>query len=177
MPADSPVSSVPVSNVVLIHGGWHCSTSWGAVVPLLRTGGHCVVSPDLPGHGWKSRFPENYFSAGQPHLETEKTTLEGITLGMAAATVLDALQAVRSASNGKRPVVLVSHSSSGAIASLAARPWTASSLVIPPWSAPCASIPDPRIRDIVICCSGNSMAMWGRKRRQHSPICCALTSQ
>jgi pimeloyl-ACP methyl ester carboxylesterase len=106
-----------MSNVVLIHGGWHCSASWGAVAPLLRSGGHCVVTPDLPGHGWKGRFPENYFSSGQPHLETEKTTLEEITLEMAAATVLDA---VRAAGAGKSPVVLVSHSSSGAIASLVA---------------------------------------------------------
>jgi pimeloyl-ACP methyl ester carboxylesterase len=109
-----------VANVVLIHGGWHCSASWGEVAPLLRAGGRYVVAPDLPGHGWQGRFPGNYFSAGQLHLETAKTTLGDITLEMAAATVLDALRAVRAVGNGKSPVVLVSHSSSGAIASLAA---------------------------------------------------------
>jgi pimeloyl-ACP methyl ester carboxylesterase len=89
-------------------------------VPFLRSGGHRVVTPDLPGHGWKARFPGSYFSAGQPDLETDKSALGDITLETAAATVLDTLRAARTASDGTGPVVLVSHSSSGSIASLAA---------------------------------------------------------
>lgn len=98
-------------DVVLLHGGWHCSASWGPFVPALRARGHRVVAVDLPGHGWRARHPKGYFRAGQPGLETEPTTSGEITLDTAADVVIEAL--VRGSG---RPAVLVSHSSSGAIA-------------------------------------------------------------
>jgi pimeloyl-ACP methyl ester carboxylesterase len=107
-------------DVVLLHGGWHCGASWGGVVPLLQARGHRVVAPDLPGHGWRARFPGGYFDEGQPGLATAPSAIAGITLGAAADDVAGVLRAVRAASGGTRPVVLVAHSISGVIASLVA---------------------------------------------------------
>ncbi|MFG1929001.1 alpha/beta fold hydrolase [Cryptosporangium sp. NPDC048952] len=104
---------------VLLHGGWHCSASWGRVVPRLLARGHRVVTPDLPGHGWRARYPEGYFDAEQPGLTTGRTGLENATLERAADVAVEALTALKTADGGRRTVV-VSHSSSGAIASRAA---------------------------------------------------------
>jgi pimeloyl-ACP methyl ester carboxylesterase len=82
--------------------------------------GHRVVTPDLPGHGWKARYPEGYFDAGQPGLGTRRTNLGVATLKMAAEVVIEVLSTLRAGSDSDRPTVLVSHSSSGPIASLAA---------------------------------------------------------
>lgn len=106
--------------IVLVHGGWHCSSSWGRVVPALQARGHVVVAPDLPAHGWRARHPEGYFAAGQPDLATTQTAADDTTLEMAADVVIDALRAVRAASSGDRAAVVVSHSSSGSIVSRAA---------------------------------------------------------
>jgi pimeloyl-ACP methyl ester carboxylesterase len=107
-------------DVVLLHGGWHCGASWGEVVPLLQARGHRVIAPDLPGHGWRARFPAGYFDSGQPGLATAPSAIGNINLDAAAADVLGALRAVRAASDGARPVVLVAHSISGIVASLVA---------------------------------------------------------
>ena len=107
-------------NVVLVHGGWYCGASWGPVVPALMARGHHVVTPDLPGHGWQARYPAGYFDTGQPGLATQPTSLGNTTLAMAADAVIEVLSTVRAADDGRRPAVLVSHSSSGPIASLAA---------------------------------------------------------
>jgi pimeloyl-ACP methyl ester carboxylesterase len=40
-----------MSTFVLIHGGWHGAWCWSRVTPLLEQAGHCVIAPDLPGHG------------------------------------------------------------------------------------------------------------------------------
>jgi pimeloyl-ACP methyl ester carboxylesterase len=107
-------------DLVLLHGGWHCGASWGEVVPLLQARGHCVIAPDLPGHGWRARFPAGYFDRGQPGLTTARSAIGDITLDAAAADVLGVLRAVRGASGGARPMVLVAHSISGVVASLVA---------------------------------------------------------
>lgn len=36
---------------ILIHGAWHGGWSWNKVAPILKTAGHSVVTPDLPGMG------------------------------------------------------------------------------------------------------------------------------
>ena len=40
-----------MSTFLLIHGAWHGAWCWKHVVPLLRSAGHHVITPDLPGHG------------------------------------------------------------------------------------------------------------------------------
>ena len=109
-----------MSTFVLIHGGWHCGASWEPVVPLLGAAGHRVVTPQLPGHGTSARFPEGYFTADQAELATAPSALGEITISTAADVVLDALRAVRDTSPAHAPVVIVAHSSAGAIASRAA---------------------------------------------------------
>jgi pimeloyl-ACP methyl ester carboxylesterase len=110
----------PALNVVLLHGGWHSSGSWGPLVPALLARGHQVVAPDLLGHGWRARYPDGYFDAGQPDLVTRPTALPPTTVEMAADAVIDTVRAVSASDDRARPIVVVSHSSSGAIASLAA---------------------------------------------------------
>ena len=107
-------------DIVLVHGGWHCGESWGPVIPLLRSGGHRVVTVQLPGHGVSARFPSGYFTADQAGLMTAPATLGEITVAAAANVVLEALRAVRAASSDRAPVVLVAHSSAGSVASRAA---------------------------------------------------------
>lgn len=74
----------------------------------------------LPGHGTDARFPDGYFTAGQPGLDTAPATLGKITVDDAADVVLDALRAARAGSPGQARPVVVSHSSTGAIVSRAA---------------------------------------------------------
>ncbi len=40
-----------MSTYALIHGAMHGAWCWERVVPLLRSSGHTVIVPDLPGHG------------------------------------------------------------------------------------------------------------------------------
>jgi pimeloyl-ACP methyl ester carboxylesterase len=105
--------------VVLVHGGWHCGESWGQVGPLIRASGHRVITLDLPAHGWRARFPNGYFTADQADLATASADTGGSTLQSAADLLIEELRLCRTR-DANEPIVLVSHSSSGAIASLAA---------------------------------------------------------
>lgn len=40
-----------MATFVLVHGAWHGAWCWQRLVPLLRSRGHDVLAPDLPGHG------------------------------------------------------------------------------------------------------------------------------
>jgi len=40
-----------MATFILVHGAWHGSWCWRHVAPLLRSRGHEVHTPDLPGHG------------------------------------------------------------------------------------------------------------------------------
>lgn len=40
-----------MNTFVLIHGAWHGAWCWKYITPLLRSKGHKVIAPDLPGHG------------------------------------------------------------------------------------------------------------------------------
>ena len=80
-----------MSTYVLIHGGWHGAWCWDRVVPLLRQAGHKVVAPDLPGHG------------------QDKTPLTARPYELYVPRICEILDATT------EPVILVGHSSGGAI--------------------------------------------------------------
>jgi pimeloyl-ACP methyl ester carboxylesterase len=40
-----------MATFVLVHGAWHGAWCWSQLVSVLETGGHRVVTLDLPGHG------------------------------------------------------------------------------------------------------------------------------
>jgi pimeloyl-ACP methyl ester carboxylesterase len=85
-----------MSTFVLIHGGWHGGWCWQRVVPLLLDMGHQVIAPDLPGHGSKTTTP-----ASRPYEQY-------------VTSVCNILDAQNDA------VVLVGHSSGGAVISAVA---------------------------------------------------------
>ena len=80
-----------MSTYVLVHGAWHGAWSWHRTAPLLEEAGHDVVAPDLPGHG------------------IDPTPTAGLTLHDQAAALCDVLD------EQEEPVVLVGHSSGGAV--------------------------------------------------------------
>lgn len=85
-----------MSTYLLIHGGWHGAWCWDNVVPLLREAGHTVIAPDLPGHGRDTTPVEDHpYERYVPYV----------------CEILDAQT---------EPVVLVGHSSGGAIITAAA---------------------------------------------------------
>jgi pimeloyl-ACP methyl ester carboxylesterase len=45
-----------MSTYVLVHGAWHGAWCWDKVAPLIRSAGHTVYTPDLPGHGERLSF-------------------------------------------------------------------------------------------------------------------------
>ena len=85
-----------LSTYLLVHGGWHGAWCWDKVVPLLRKARHTVIAPDLPGHGQDTASVEDrLYERYVPRV----------------CEILDA-QA--------EPVILVGHSSGGAIITAAA---------------------------------------------------------
>lgn len=104
------------NDYVLLHGAWHCGSTWGRLVSRLRHAGHRALTVELPGHGPDARFPDGYFAAAQDGLATAPTTLPEITLDVATAPVLETLRDLRERGEKQR-TVLVSHSGSGAVAS------------------------------------------------------------
>lgn len=85
-----------MSYYVLIHGAMHGGWCWERVVPELRSRGHTVVAPDLPGHG------------------ADPTPRGDVTLALYTARVREALEFAG------EPVVLVGHSMGGMVVSAAA---------------------------------------------------------
>jgi|SRR5580704_1601651 pimeloyl-ACP methyl ester carboxylesterase len=96
-----------MANYLFIHGGWHGAWCWSRVLPLLEKQRHRPIAIDLPSHG-RDRTP------------TSKVTMKDYVDAVVAH--LDAVP---------EPVVLVGHSSGGAIATQAAeeRPSKVRSLV------------------------------------------------
>ncbi len=85
-----------MSTYLLVHGGWHGAWCWDKVVPLLRKAGHTVIAPDLPGHGRDTTPAED-----RPYERYVPRVCE----------ILDVQT---------EPVILVGHSSGGAIITAAA---------------------------------------------------------
>ena len=85
-----------MTTFVLVHGAWHGAWCWHRVTPLLEREGHRAITPDLPGHG------------------IDPTPLSDVTLQ-------EQVQAVcRILDDQPEPVVLVGHSSGGAVITQAA---------------------------------------------------------
>jgi pimeloyl-ACP methyl ester carboxylesterase len=82
-----------MSIYVLVHGAWHGAWCWHKVAPLLRSAGHIVYTPDLPGHGERQSSDRR------------------ITAGDYVDSVHD-LVAVQD-----RPVILLGHSMAGMVIS------------------------------------------------------------
>lgn len=82
-----------MTTFVLVHGGWHGGWCWRRVAPLLRERGHDVRAPTLTGLGDRA------------HLARPHTGLALHVRDVLAVLDLDDL----------RDVVLVGHSSSGAV--------------------------------------------------------------
>jgi pimeloyl-ACP methyl ester carboxylesterase len=85
-----------MSTFVLIHGAWHSGWVWERVAQQLRSAGHTVHAPDLPGHG------------------EDKTPVQEVTL---QAYVRRALNLIDSC---PETVVLAGHSMGGLVISQAA---------------------------------------------------------
>lgn len=81
-----------MANYLFIHGGWHGAWCWNRLVPLLEKQGHRLIALDLPSHG------------------RDKTPTAGVTMKDYVDAVIARLDAL------PEPVVLVGHSSGGAIA-------------------------------------------------------------
>jgi pimeloyl-ACP methyl ester carboxylesterase len=96
-----------MSTFVLVHGAWHGGWAWNNVAVLLRTQGHTVHTPDLPGHGG------------------DKTPVGEVTL----QAYVDRVAAVIDSCS--EPVVLAGHSMGGVVISQTAeqRPQRISALV------------------------------------------------
>ena len=90
-PAALIYSENALSTFFLVHGGWHAAWCWSRVVPLLRDAGHCVIAPDLPGHG------------------ADTTPLSAKPYQLYVSAALGALASLR------QPALLVGHSSGGMI--------------------------------------------------------------
>lgn len=83
--------------IILVHGAWHGSWTWGKLKPHLERRSFTVIAPDLPGHGADKR-PEQ------------------VTLAVYADAVTDHLDALP-LDPLRRPVWLLGHSMSGAVIS------------------------------------------------------------
>jgi pimeloyl-ACP methyl ester carboxylesterase len=93
MSAPSEAQSMKPKVFVLVHPAWHGGWFWKKVVPLLRQSGHLVFTPTLTGLGERS------------HLARAEVGLD-----VHATDVVNALKY-----EDLRDVVLVGHSSSGAV--------------------------------------------------------------
>jgi pimeloyl-ACP methyl ester carboxylesterase len=78
-----------VAVYVLIHGALHGGWCWSKIKPLLESGGHTVVAPDLPSHG------------------DDKTPAASVTLQSYVERICSVVNAQR------EPVILVGHSAGG----------------------------------------------------------------
>lgn len=85
-----------MSTYILIHGAMHGAWCWERVVPLLRSSGHTVIVPDLPGHG------------------ADPTPRATVTLARYVACVSGLLE------TAAEPVILIGHSMGGMVVSAAA---------------------------------------------------------
>lgn len=105
---------------VLIHGGWSPATVWSEMVRLLGEQGYPALALDMPGHGLTARIPASYTAIPQSPaaIAAEVSPLAALTLNDYRDTVLKVIRGLTK--DGSGPVVLVGHSSGGAVISAVA---------------------------------------------------------
>jgi pimeloyl-ACP methyl ester carboxylesterase len=103
-------------HLILVHGAWHSSYCWRLIADRLRAMGLGVTAIDLPGHGLNARYPKSYFAERQAGFDSEPTPLGDITLEVAAAAVVAALEQHQ----GATKPILIGHSLGGAVITRAA---------------------------------------------------------
>lgn len=166
-----------MSTYVLIHGGWHGAWCWDRLAAPLRSAGHTVLAPDLPGHG------------------ADPTPLAARPWEHYVSVVVATIDAA------EEPVVLLGHSSAGMLISDAAeqRPERIATLVylsaflLPPGVTPPEAMrgdPDSRLaaaldvdpvrgvttvrreraRDVFYHDCADATAAWALDRLQPEPI-------
>lgn len=100
--------------LLLVHGFWHGAWIWAEVTTRLAAAGHRALAVDMAGHGLRAQRPAA--ASARPFDEqafaTEVSPLAGVGLDEAAALLQNQVRAL--ATNG--PVMLVSHSFSGPVA-------------------------------------------------------------
>jgi pimeloyl-ACP methyl ester carboxylesterase len=103
--------------IVLVHGSWHGSWAWSAVVPLLARAGRSPVAVDVEGHGLAAELPASALARpfDAAAFASERSPHADVTLASATARLTGQIEAVG------RPVVLVAHSLMGHLATAAAQ--------------------------------------------------------
>ncbi|MBC7781555.1 MAG: alpha/beta fold hydrolase [Proteobacteria bacterium] len=86
-----------MSTFILIHGAWHDARIWDRVAPALRSAGHTVVTPNLPGNGFEP--------------PADATPAAAVTLARYADAIAPSIE------GADAPVVLVGHSMAGIVVS------------------------------------------------------------
>lgn len=82
-----------MATYILLHGAWHGAWAWKEIVPKLRTLGHVVYTPDLPGHG------------------NNKVDFKHVNLTLYTQAIIDLIKKIDS------KVILIGHSMAGIIIS------------------------------------------------------------
>lgn len=98
---------------VLVHGAWHCSSTWAELTPELEAAGHAVVAVDLPGAGPNAASPAAFSARplDPAAFGTEPSPNAGVTQEERTAAVVAAVGEAAGRGNGE--VVLVGHSLGG----------------------------------------------------------------
>jgi pimeloyl-ACP methyl ester carboxylesterase len=98
---------------VLVHGAWSGSYLYGKVLPHLAQSGSLAIAIDLPGQGYKSRFPRSFLKRPLDHhaFATERSPIADVTLAEGIETIGEAIHSLIQA--GCESVILVGHSSGG----------------------------------------------------------------
>jgi pimeloyl-ACP methyl ester carboxylesterase len=99
---------------ILVHGAWHGGWCYTEVVRLLAEKGYPAIAVDLPGHGMKAKFPNEYLKNPQNlgALATEVSPLAAIGLNDYRDMVVNMINGL--VADGAGPVILVGHSAGGA---------------------------------------------------------------
>lgn len=103
--------------VVLVHGLWHGSWCWSALIEELAGRGVPAVAVDMDGHGLKSRSPRARWRRpfDRAAYAAEPSRVAAITATSAASTLVGQLRRI----GGGRPCLLVAHSMAGVVATAA----------------------------------------------------------